>query len=87
MAVAAAFLALFTSTHAVEELLEAPDEEQRPKFDNLPVEQQVQRLKSGLTSIIEATNEQNIFLAITSVTGTIVWAFGDAIAVWMGAPR
>ena len=85
MAVALAFAALFTSAPSLQELLEAPKEDGTPGFDELESQDKIKRLRSAVALVADTQREQNIYLVITSVVGTLVWAFGDVVAVWFGA--
>lgn len=86
VAVAIAFGALFTGTPSAKELLEAKDEDGKPKFDELSPEKQVPRLRTALADMLDGQRKQNSFLVWTSVIGTLVWAFGDVLAAALGAP-
>lgn len=86
IAVALAFAALFTSTPAVQELIEAPDNLGNPAFDELPPAKQIARLRTAIAEIQDRQLRENRFLVFTSVVGTLVWAFGDVFASWIGAP-
>ncbi|WP_101339542.1 hypothetical protein [Cereibacter azotoformans] len=86
VAVALAFAALFTSTPAVQELIEAPDNTGHPAFDTLPPARQIALLRTALAEMQDRQARENHFLVFTSVLGTLVWAFGDVLASWLGAP-
>lgn len=85
LAVAAAFYVLFTSTPTLEELIEAPDDLGEPGFEKLLPDAQISRLQTAFSTMIDSQRRQNLFLAITSIFGTLVWAFGDIVATLMGA--
>jgi hypothetical protein len=85
VAVALAFAALFTSAPAVQELIEAPDNSSNPAFDALPPARQIARLRTAIAEIQDRQLRENRFLVFTSVMGTLVWAFGDVFASWLGA--
>lgn len=85
VAVALAFAALFTSSPAVEKLIEAPDDAGEPGFDGLPPDEQISRLRSAIAVIKDGQRRENGFLVFTSVLGTLVWAFGDVLAACLGA--
>ncbi|TGD64481.1 hypothetical protein EYC08_09365 [Tabrizicola sp. WMC-M-20] len=87
VAVALAFAALFTSAPAVQELIEAPDNSGNPAFDALPPAKQIARLRTAIAEIQDRQLRENRFLVFTSVLGTLVWAFGDVLAPWLGAPH
>lgn len=85
-AVALAFATLFTSAPAVRELIEAPDNSGNPAFDALPPARQIARLRTAIAETQDRQLRENRFLVFTSVLGTFVWAFGDVLASWLGAP-
>lgn len=87
IAVLLSFLALFTSTPSVQELIEARDEDNNPGFDALDDSRKLLRLRTAISTMIDVQREQNIFLMITSGIGTIVWGFGDIFVRFLGVPN
>lgn len=85
IALALSFLYLFTSTPNLALYLEAPDEDGNPRFDELEPKDQISRLRSAMTTAEDEKNTENWFLAITSVSGTLVAGFGDLLAQILGA--
>lgn len=85
LAVAIAFGALFTARPTLRRYIEAPDESGQAKFDARPMDDRVALLRSALAVMVDRQNQEATFLTIASVSGTIVWGFGDVIAGWFGA--
>ena len=44
-------------------------------------------LRGAIATILDAQRVENTFLVITSVAGTLTWAFGDVVAVWLDASQ
>jgi hypothetical protein len=85
VAVAIAFGALFTSRPVPEDLIEALDAEGRSAFDARDTEDRIGRLRSALAVMLDRQRLEAVFLTVASVSGTLVWGFGDVIAGWLGA--
>lgn len=85
VAVALAFAALFSSSPAIPELIEAPDHSGKPAFETLPIDKQIARLRIAVPEMQDRQRDENRFLVLTSVVGTLVWVFGDVAAYWLGA--
>lgn len=85
LAVAIAFGALFTARPLLNDYIEMPDARGTPQFDNLPADQRIAALRSALAVMIDRQKHETIYLSIASVSGTLVWGFGDVIAGWLGA--
>lgn len=85
VAVAFAFAALFTSTPAIPELIEAPDHSGMPAFETLPIDRQIARLRTAVAEMQDRQRYENRFLVLRNVVRTLVWAFGDIVAHWLGA--
>ncbi len=86
LAVAFAFGALFTARPTLESYLEAPDENGRPQFNALAADQRLALLRSALAVLVDRQKLEAFYLMLASVSGTIVWGFGDWISSWFGAP-
>lgn len=85
VAVALAFLVLFTSTPSVAAQIEAPYGEGRARFNDLPVEERTLRLRTALAILVDGQRTESRYLAFVSVLGTLVWGFGETLARWLGA--
>jgi hypothetical protein len=86
VAVAIAFGAYFTSRPVPEDLIEALDVKGKARFDDKSLECRVGRLRSALAIMLDRQRLEAFYLAVASITGTMVWGFGDWIAAaWLGA--
>lgn len=85
VAVAIAFAALFTGRPLPQAYIEARDDSGKPKFDTLPADDRIGRLRSALAVLLDRQRQESFYLALASVSGTLIWGFGDMIAGQLGA--
>lgn len=85
VAVAIAFGALFTARPIPEDLIEALDDKGRATFDTRNVDDRIGRLRSAIAVMLDRQRLEARYVAIASISGTLVWGFGDWIARWLGA--
>lgn len=85
VAVAIAFGILFAARPLAQDYIEARDNEGVARFDGLPVDKRISRLRSALAVLLDRQQHETASLAFASITGTLVWGFGDWIAGALGA--
>lgn len=92
VAVALAFGALFTSRPLVDTYVEkakASEDEgarQAPVEDRLrTLEGRTDNLQNALAILVDRQRLETLYLTLASVSGTLVWGFGDMIAERLGA--
>ncbi len=77
IAVALSLGALFAARDIPERVLGARAE---------TVEERLARAESTLGVMLDSQRLEKVYLAATSVAGSLIWGFGDLLALWLGAP-
>jgi len=86
LAVAISFFALFAARATPEDVLETKDAAGRRVVETGPPVQRIGLLKTSVATMLDSQRLEKIYLTGSSVTGTLVWGFGDVLARWLGAP-
>jgi hypothetical protein len=77
IAVALSLGALFAARDIPEQVLDA-------RADT--VEDRLARAESTLGVMLDSQRLEKVYLAATSVAGSLIWGFGDLVAIALGAP-
>jgi hypothetical protein len=86
VAVAISFAAYFTARPTPTEMIEARNDAGEVGFDNLDIDARSKRLRSAISVMLDRQTNEAVYLTISSVSGTLIWGFGDVIAKFFGAP-
>lgn len=81
VAVALTFFMLFMGRGTAEDALDAEFPERTPP----PPDLLLKRVRNAVASMLDWSRKEKTYLTVSSVTGTLVWGFGDWLARWLGA--
>lgn len=81
--VALSFLALFVARPISAKVLEDPAMEDRTPEGQA---RRVSLLRTAMAAQLDVQRHETRYLAFSSVVSTLVWGFGDWLALWLGAP-
>jgi hypothetical protein len=86
IAVAISFLALFAARATPADTLEMKDSQGRLVADHGEPSERIGIVRTTVSTMLDSQRLEKVFLTWSSVTGTLVWGFGDVIARLLGAP-
>lgn len=81
--VALSFLALFVARPVPAHVVEHEDMLNEAPENSVT---RINLLRTALAAMLDLQRQQTAYLAASSVISTIVWGFGDVVALWLGAP-
>lgn len=85
VAVAISFLALFAARATPTEVLEVTDARGRLVVEHGTPEQRIGLVRTAVAAMLDSQRLEKVYLTWSSVTGTVVWGFGDVVARCLGA--
>lgn len=85
VAVALSFLALFAGRATPNRVLEIEDGRGRKVVHHGSDQRKIRLLRTAIAAMIDSQRLETTYLTGASVFGTLVWGFGDKIALWLGA--
>ena len=87
VSVAISFAALFAARSTPQDVLEITDPRTgQPRIEGGSLEQRIRVLKTAIATMLDSQRLEKAYLTWSSMVGTLVWGFGDLIALWLGAP-
>lgn len=85
IAVALSFLALFAARNTPLDTLELKDGSGALVLESGTAEARINVLRTAIAAMLDSQRLEKRYLTLSSVTGTLVWGFGDLVAGALGA--
>lgn len=85
IAVAASFLALFAARNTPLDTIQLTGNDGRLAVDTGDHDTRIRILRTAVGTMIDSQRLEKTYLTCSSVFGTLIWGFGDLIALWLGA--